>query len=101
VDRLISSMITGSKLIICYLIAAAFQLTFMVWPNFDGDPHIPFSAFPWSLIWSPYVPIDTVLEMLTSGADPMHMKVILVFGAAFIASFATLFWMPQFLRKNA
>jgi hypothetical protein len=100
-DRLISSMITGSKLIICYLIAAALALGFMQWPNFGGHPHVPFSAFPWSLIWSPYVPIDTVFEILASGADPDHMRAILVFGAAFIASFACLFWMPPFLRKNA
>jgi hypothetical protein len=100
-DRFISSMIAGGKLIVCYLIAAVFQFTYMLWPNFGGDPHILFSAFPWSLIWSPFIPIDTVLEILTLGADPTHIKAILVFGAAFIASFAALFWMPQFLRKNA
>jgi hypothetical protein len=98
-DRLISSLITGSKLFICYLIAAALQLTFLQWPDFAGDPHVPFSALPWSLIWSPYVPIDTLLEMVFSGANPVHMKAILVFGVAFLASFAILFWMPQFPKK--
>jgi len=99
-DRFILSAIVFGKLVVCYLIAALVQHAFALWPNFDGHPHIPFSAYPWSLIFAPMLPVDTMLEFKKTGFDARLVREILVFGAAFMASGVALFVLPRAQRKN-
>ena len=100
-DRFISALIVVGKLIICYQIAALVLYAYVLWPNFGGASHVPFSSFPWSLIWSPFIPIMTIAEIRGVETDPENVKEILIFAAALVASFAALFWLPRFRRKDA
>src|SRR5712691_9109755 len=100
-DRMVMVFIAGLKLVACYLIAGATQLVYMLWPNFGGHPHIPFTSFPGVLILSPLVPVWTLLDVLRLGLDPKLFKALAVFGVAFVILSVAMLLGARLLQKGS
>lgn len=74
-----SFITAGSKIAISYLLAGAAYLLYFKWPNYGGNPHVPFSGFPEFLLWSPVAPYLLFEELLEgSGASLVGFLVFVV-----------------------
>ena len=81
------------KVFASYTIAGAIFITYVSWPDFQSHPHVPFSSYPSSLIFSPVVPLFLIEE---------NLKTVLIFMVSFIVLLFLFLWLPKKLRnKNA
>ena len=76
------------RAVFCYLVASITCLLYILWPNFDGHPHVPFSSFPDFLVWAPIAPY--IAFKLLEGSTTEALVSIIVFGLVFVASHCAL-----------
>lgn len=96
-DRLVVAFLIIVKLAASYLIAAAVMLSVMLWPNYGGHPHIPWSSFPAILILSPWIPVDVVSSIPRNGLNLKLVIGLITFAVIFAASF---WWMNGFKHRQ-
>jgi hypothetical protein len=83
---------TALKLLLCYLLAGMTCILYFGWPDYQGNPDIPFSGFPEMLIWSPMAPL-ILFDHLTE-----NLPVGLIGLALFSFTFIAMLWL--FFRKQ-
>jgi hypothetical protein len=80
------------KIVACYLIASIAYLLYSSWPHYEGHAHVPFSAFPEFLIWSPIAPYFLFQEFLASPSTAFFGLLV------FCLAFSGTLWL--FLRRK-
>jgi hypothetical protein len=73
------------KFVVSYLLAAIACLLCVIWPDFEGHVHLPFSSFPRILVLSPISPFAALLMF---EYQPMQAFAALTI---FVAVFALVF----------
>jgi hypothetical protein len=83
----------AGKLLLAYLCSGAILVTYIMWPNFEGHAHAPFSSFPAFLVWSPVAPALIVSEYTEHQADGITSLLV------FSVSFGLVAWLLLRSRK--
>lgn len=78
------------KIAVCYLLAGVAYLLYFGWPHYKGHAHVPFSAFPEFLVWSPVAPYILFQELLEKPNNALPG--LFVFGVVFAGTLWFFFW---------
>ena len=76
------------RAVLCYIMASIACLLYILWPNFEGHTHVPFSAFPDFLVWAPISPYLAFREFKNSASEAI--TALTVFGFVFVACYGAL-----------
>ena len=73
------------KAVLCYLVASIGCILYLLWPNYEGHAHVPFSSFPSFLLLAPLSPYFALTGFKSDPGE--SAGALAVFFVVFIAAF--------------